>query len=101
MGTQSSLWFSLWTVSTVISSFYTLTWDLKMDWGFLETGVENKFLREEIVYQYPIYYYLAILGDILLRFAWGIEFYLSHYVIESTIVKEILSTTFKSLEVFR
>ena len=72
-----------------------------MDWGFLETGVENKFLREEIVYQYPIYYYLAILGDILLRFAWGIEFYLSHYVIESTIVKEILSTTFKSLEVFR
>ena len=72
-----------------------------MDWGFLESGVENKFLRDEIVYQYPIYYYLAILGDILLRFAWGLEFYLSHYVIKSTIVIEIMSTTFKSLEVFR
>jgi len=99
--TASSMWFSLWTVSTVISSFYTLTWDLKMDWGFLESGVENKYLRDEIVYQYPIYYYLAIMGDILLRFAWGLEFYLSHYVIKSTIVIEIVSTTFKSLEVFR
>ena len=72
-----------------------------MDWGFLESGVENKFLRDEIVYQYPIYYYLAILGDIVLRFAWGLEFYLSHYVIKSTIVIEIMATTFKSLEVFR
>ena len=72
-----------------------------MDWGFLESGVENKYLRDEIVYQYPIYYYLAIMGDILLRFAWGLEFYLSHYVIKSTIVIEIVSTTFKSLEVFR
>ena len=47
-----------------------------MDWGFLESNDENTLLREEIVYSYPIYYYLAILQDVFLRFAWSIEFYL-------------------------
>ena len=73
-----------------------------MDWGFLESGVENRFLRDEIVYQYPIYYYMAILGDILLRFAWGLEFYVSQYVISGNkVLVEIVKTIFKSMEVFR
>ena len=102
ISTSSTVWFALWMVSTVISSFYTLTWDLKMDWGFLESGVENRFLRDEIVYQYPIYYYMAILGDILLRFAWGLEFYVSQYVISGNkVLVEIVKTIFKSMEVFR
>ena len=102
ISTASTVWFALWMVSTVISSFYTLTWDLKMDWGFLESGVENRFLRDEIVYQYPIYYYMAIFGDILLRFAWGVEFYVSQHVIQGqTVLVEIVKTIFKSMEVFR
>lgn len=72
-----------------------------MDWGFLESNDENTLLREEIVYSYPIYYYLAILQDVFLRFAWSIEFYLKSYVLKSPIHKEIISTVFKSLEVFR
>jgi len=72
-----------------------------MDWGFLESNDENTLLREEIVYSYPIYYYLAILQDVFLRFAWSIEFYLKSYVLTSPIHKEIISTVFKSLEVFR
>merc|ERR1712131_167715 len=45
-----TIWFSLWLISTIISSCYTLWWDLKMDWGFLESNDENTLLREEIVY---------------------------------------------------
>jgi hypothetical protein len=101
---NNNIWFSLWMVSTVISSCYTLAWDLKMDWGFLESEADNKLLRDEIVYSNPVYYYLAITQDVLLRFAWLAEFYLTKRVtkvIESPIIKEIIVTAFKSLEVFR
>ena len=75
-----------------------------MDWGFLESEADNKLLRDEIVYSNPVYYYLAITQDVLLRFAWLAEFYLTKRVtkvIESPIIKEIIVTAFKSLEVFR
>jgi hypothetical protein len=101
---DNNIWFSLWMVSTVISSCYTLTWDLKMDWGFLESEADNKLLRDEIVYSNPVYYYLAIAQDVLLRFAWLAEFYLTKHVIkvvQKPILKEIIVTSFKCLEVFR
>lgn len=41
----------LWIVSSVISSCYAYTWDIKMDWGLFDKNAgENTFLREEIVY---------------------------------------------------
>lgn len=41
----------LWILSSVISSCYAYTWDIKMDWGLFDKNAnENKFLREEIVY---------------------------------------------------
>lgn len=43
------LWF--WMISCFVNSVYSLTWDLKMDWGLLDSNAgENKFLREEVVY---------------------------------------------------
>ena len=52
---QNHAFFYLWIVSAVFSSCYTLTWDLKMDWGLLDAGAgENRFLREEIVYAYKV-----------------------------------------------
>lgn len=45
------VFFYLWVVFCVISSCYTLIWDLKMDWGLFDKNAgENTFLREEIVY---------------------------------------------------
>ena len=41
---------------SVVSSCYTLVWDLKMDWGLLDRGAgENTFLREEIVYPQKVH----------------------------------------------
>ena len=90
---------TLLIVSSVISSCYTLAWDLKMDWGFLERSVEHTLLREEIVYAHVAYYYLAILQDILLRFSWVISMYLSTIV--GPVQSEILSTFFGTCEIFR
>ena len=41
-----------WLACQFISSTYTYTWDVKMDWGLLSVGpsAENSFLRDEIVY---------------------------------------------------
>ncbi|KAL4219184.1 Xenotropic and polytropic retrovirus receptor 1 [Mactra antiquata] len=96
---QSHAFFYLWIASAVISSCYTLTWDLKMDWGLFDSNAgENRFLREEIVYAYKFYYYFAIVEDFILRFIWS----LSVSIGEGLLVhSEILRTLLVSLEIFR
>jgi len=69
-GSRSAL-FYIWIISLLFSTFYTLTWDIKMDWGlFSQNAGENRFLREQIVYDYKAYYYIAILSDVIFRFLW-------------------------------
>lgn len=70
-----------------------------MDWGLFESGAgENKFLREEIVYSSTIFYYFAIVEDLILRFVWLLSFYL----IEMGIMKaELMTSILAPLEVFR
>ena len=47
--------FYVWVCSLLISTLYTLLWDLKMDWGLLSKDAgENTFLREQIVYDYKV-----------------------------------------------
>ncbi|XP_055586228.1 xenotropic and polytropic retrovirus receptor 1 [Uranotaenia lowii] len=91
------LW--LWLLSSVISSCYAYTWDIKMDWGLFDKNAgENTFLREEIVYSTPFFYYFAIIEDLLLRFVWAISFALT----ENRIVSgDLLTSVLAPLEVFR
>ena len=52
---QANVFFYLWIVAAVVSTCYTLTWDIKMDWGLLDKNAgENKFLREETVYAFRV-----------------------------------------------
>lgn len=53
---QNNAFFYLWILSAVVSTIYTYTWDIKMDWGLLDkhTG-DNRFLREEIVYAHKVH----------------------------------------------
>jgi len=47
------LWF--WLLAAIVSSCYTYTWDIKMDWGLLDRNAgENRFLREQTVYHYKV-----------------------------------------------
>ena len=47
--------FYVWLCSLIVGTCYTLTWDLKMDWGlFSKDAGENRFLREQIVYDYKV-----------------------------------------------
>ncbi|XP_070795368.1 solute carrier family 53 member 1 isoform X2 [Pituophis catenifer annectens] len=95
------VFFYLWIVFYVISSCYTLIWDLKMDWGLFDKNAgENTFLREEIVYPQKAYYYCAIVEDVILRFAWTIQISLTTMEIHP-FAGDIIATVFAPLEVFR
>ncbi|KAM5148379.1 solute carrier family 53 member 1 [Mantella aurantiaca] len=98
---DAQVFFYLWIVSYVISSLYTLIWDLKMDWGLFDKNAgENTFLREEIVYPQKAYYYCAIIQDVILRFAWTIQISLTTLNLHGNI-SDIISTVLAPLEVFR
>ncbi|PVD21893.1 hypothetical protein C0Q70_17696 [Pomacea canaliculata] len=96
---QNSVFFYLYIVAYIISSCYTYTWDIKMDWGLFDKNAgENRFLREETVYAFKAYYYFAIVEDVILRFIWVLTVTLAdgHFL-----HAEILATILALLEVFR
>uniref|UniRef100_A0A3P9MBE7 Xenotropic and polytropic retrovirus receptor 1 homolog n=1 Tax=Oryzias latipes TaxID=8090 RepID=A0A3P9MBE7_ORYLA len=85
----------------VVSSCYTLIWDLRMDWGLFDRNAgENSFLREEIVYPHKAYYYSAIVEDVLLRFAWILTISVTTLT-DIPYSSDILATVLAPLEVFR
>ena len=92
-------WLWLWVISCVINSIYSLTWDLKMDWGLLDSNAgENRFLREEVVYSAAGFYYFAIIEDFILRFAWIASFVLVECGYVSS---DLMTSVVAPLEVFR
>ncbi|MXQ87630.1 hypothetical protein E5288_WYG017711 [Bos mutus] len=98
---DTMVFFYLWIVFCIISSCYTLIWDLKMDWGLFDKNAgENTFLREEIVYPQKAYYYSAIIEDVILRFAWTIQISITSMT-SLPHSGDIIATVFAPLEVFR
>jgi len=70
-----------------------------MDWGlFDKNALDNTFLREEMVYSSPSYYYFAILEDFFLRFAWVINLLLTEM---GAVPGDVMTSILSPLEVFR
>lgn len=96
---QSNVYFYLWIIAAVFSTCYTLTWDIKMDWGLLDSNAgDNRFLREETVYAFRGYYYFAMVEDLFLRFTWSLSVSIGEGLV---IHSEVLRTLLASLEIFR
>nr|CAD7464561.1 unnamed protein product [Timema tahoe] len=92
-------YFYLWILAAVVSTLYAYTWDIKMDWGLLDTSAsENKLLREETVYSSPAFYYFAMIEDIILRLMWAISYILTE---NEYISSDIMTSLSSFLEVFR
>ncbi|ODN00179.1 Xenotropic and polytropic retrovirus receptor 1 [Orchesella cincta] len=91
--------FFLWIAASIISSCYAYIWDIKMDWGLFDKNAgENTFLREEIVYSSPTYYYFAIVEDLILRFGWAISLSLTEM---GYVHGDLMVSVLAPLEVFR
>ncbi|XP_043248158.1 xenotropic and polytropic retrovirus receptor 1-like isoform X3 [Colletes gigas] len=92
-------YFYLWITASIISSCFAYTWDVKLDWGLFDSNAgENKFLREEIVYSSPYYYYFAIIEDFILRFGWAFSLSLTEM---GYVHADLMVSIVAPLEVFR
>lgn len=70
LGTPSG-YLTTWSMANTFYSLFSCAWDLCMDWSLLSLQSPHPFLREELVYSNYIYvYYIAIILDVMLRFAW-------------------------------
>lgn len=79
----------LWIIFSVINAVYSLYWDVRIDWnlGYWRTVPTNgpvsrtaprlryPFLRPVLHFPSPFAYYLAILCDAAIRFAWFFKVY--------------------------
>jgi hypothetical protein len=66
----------VWLLFVPISSLYAFAWDVVMDWGHPVFHRGRKFsfrgiLRDTLLYPYRPWYFIAIVLDLLLRFAWA------------------------------
>ncbi|CAF1149707.1 unnamed protein product [Didymodactylos carnosus] len=90
-----------WITAALISSTYKLIWDLKMDWGlFHKNAGENKFLRNHLVYSSKIYYYYAIIQDIILRYLWTINIFVQ-FTTGTAEYSDVIGFSFGLVEVLR
>ena len=87
-----------WLIFTFISSCGSFTWDITIDFGFLEKG-KNFPLRNRLYYKPKLIYYLIAVYDFILRFFWLLT--ISPEVLGTLFRPETLSIILNSLEVTR
>ena len=58
-----------WLLSSFVHALYTFIWDIYCDWGLLQLQ-KGTLLRPKILYRSKCLYFVAIVFDMILRFAW-------------------------------
>ncbi|XP_047320160.1 phosphate transporter PHO1 homolog 3-like [Impatiens glandulifera] len=57
-------------ISSAVATAFGMYWDIVMDWGLLQKNSKNKLLRDKLLIPRKSVYYVAIVLNTLLRFAW-------------------------------
>ncbi|KAJ7953853.1 Phosphate transporter PHO1-like protein [Quillaja saponaria] len=63
-------WKALAWVSSAIAAIYATYWDLVVDWGLLQRKSKNRWLRDKLVISTKRVYFVAMVLNVILRFAW-------------------------------
>ncbi|XP_065198397.1 xenotropic and polytropic retrovirus receptor 1 homolog [Sycon ciliatum] len=95
---QYSYLFVLWVLSALVSTTYTSYWDLFRDWGLMNRNCQHRFLRQELVYSRRWCYYVAMVGDVVMRLLWTLTVSIGE---GGLIHSELLKTVLSVIEVFR
>lgn len=69
---QNSTLLPAWLAVSIISTLYAYAWDLRMDWGLLETSGKNFLLRKYITFEPKRNYYIVMITNLIMRLAWTI-----------------------------
>ena len=86
---------SAWVVASFIHALYTFIWDIYMDWGLFHS---KNLLRPKLGYSWKSLYYVAIIEDMILRFAWSLKLSLGLHL-QAQI--NLFYTLLAGLEIFR
>jgi hypothetical protein len=70
------IWFGL----NIINTLYKYMWDLIKDWGLLRVWTFKHFLLRTTLMQRAIWYYLAMIYDLVARLLWLIIFLLRYHI---------------------
>jgi hypothetical protein len=66
----NSFYFGLWIFVYIVSTIFSCSFDIYMDWGLLRSKESGKYgLRSKILYP-PKFYYFAMITNLFLRFIW-------------------------------
>ncbi|KAF8084116.1 hypothetical protein N665_0733s0005 [Sinapis alba] len=52
------------------ATLYATYWDIVVDWGLLQRGCKNSFLRDKLLVPHKTVYYAAMILNVLLRLVW-------------------------------
>ncbi|KAH6824863.1 EXS family protein [Perilla frutescens var. hirtella] len=63
-------WKVLALLSSAVAALANTYWDIVIDWGLLQRRSKNLFLRDKLIVPHKNVYFLAMVLDIFLRFAW-------------------------------
>lgn len=96
---NSELYFAMWVFFSIISTVYSYFWDIKVDWGFLESSSKHKYLRKQLSYTKPGFYYSTIIMNLFMRFCWILT--LSPGIMQIFIRKQSFNFLFGIIEMNR
>ncbi|KAL0723412.1 hypothetical protein Bca4012_038011 [Brassica carinata] len=63
-------WRVLAIVFSVVAAIYGTFWDFVHDWGLLKRPTKNRWLRDNLLIPQKEVYFIAMILNVLLRFAW-------------------------------
>lgn len=92
---RSNAYLAAWALSSFIHAVYTFVWDIYMDWGLFQS---RDLLRPKLGYSCKSLYYLAIVEDLILRFAWSLKLSLGLHLQAQV---NLFYTLLAGLEIFR
>ncbi|TKY58899.1 Phosphate transporter PHO1-like 3 [Spatholobus suberectus] len=98
LSNNSMVWKVLAGVFSVFAAVASTYWDLVIDWGLLQRHSKNRWLRDKLAVPHKSVYFIAMVLNVLLRFAWlqtvlKFKFTFLH--------KEAMISTVASLEIIR
>ena len=90
----------LWLISFILSTLYTYTWDVFMDWGLGRPKSKYFLLRDKLVWQeHRWFYYYCIISNFFFRFFWAIT--ITPFTVIVDMQPEMLNLIAASIEIIR
>eukprot|EP01103_Thecamoeba_quadrilineata_P004948 TRINITY_DN14811_c0_g1_i1.p1 TRINITY_DN14811_c0_g1~~TRINITY_DN14811_c0_g1_i1.p1 ORF type:complete len:674 (+),score=115.64 TRINITY_DN14811_c0_g1_i1:40-2061(+) len=89
-----------WVFFMIVSTIYTYTWDVYIDWGLFRRNSKNFMLRDELVWRNKKwFYYYAIVSNLIFRFFWTLT--ISPIINEVNCFYDLFITALALVEILR